>query len=239
MSFKYLDDQIWEDELRWTEVYSRLPSKGSLHNEHIIALQQSIIDTRDVALAYLFALNVPYRTYLMQDIVLHSSDPTYIVLFAKHIPYADIKSLQARTIQLGKPEWMFVFAYHVAEANRKTLERAIIKSGSAKWCHMALKYLPGSSYTAFRDPILGSRCPTYLLELARRCGGDKRLLKAIETILVEDKQAKHCRLFAKEIPGANIKRLEQAVLESENLTEIKRFATQVKESKLNRLSVLF
>ena len=46
------------------------------------------------------------------------------------------------------------------------------------------------------------------------------------------------RLFAEKIKHANIEKIEQVVLDSDNLIEIKKFAKYVRRSKMKKFLVL-
>ena len=59
-------------------------------------------------------------------------------------------------------------------------------------------------------------------------------IKKIEKILIESKSYMYIRLLASKIKLADTEKLEQAILDSNDSEEIKKFAKAVKKSKIKK-----
>lgn len=234
-----LEQQSWKEELHWLTLTEPFPTAS----RDLLSLQAMIIDANDPALAFFFARDTHFQAHKMQAIVLQATNPLWAVLFAAYIPNADIKALQAKVLSSNDLQKAVEFACYVPNADVRAVERAVIKAGSAKAAATLLAHSDCASVSALQRTILTRGAPAHLLELARHLRGGKAL-RQIEDILVAKKAVKHCRLFAQEIKGADIERLEQVVLDSGNTKEIKALATNLKGkrakgSKVKALSVLF
>jgi hypothetical protein len=98
---------------------------------------------------------------------------------------------------------------------------------------MFLKHVKGSDVSKFKDIILSSGKPRYLFELARHTT-DLGELSNIEDMIIASRSFTYMRLFAEKIKLANVEKLEQAVLDTDNVNEIKKFAKYVRRSKMKK-----
>lgn len=194
-------------------------------------LQNEIITSNDSALAYFFACDFPYKIYRMQKVILDRKDAKYALLFAQNIKHCDVKALQNIVINSKKIKYICKFACFVKGADRKPLEALIIKSKNVKYAHMYLKHVKNSDVTKFKKIIISSKKPRYLFELAKHLD-DKKEISLLEDLIIKTGSFTYMRLFAEKIKSANVEKIEQAVLESENVIEIKKFAKYVKKSKM-------
>ena len=189
------------DYLLWTEKI--------IDGIDLSTLQKEIVETKNPAFAYFFALDFHTSLHLMQKIILDAKDAKYSYLFALDIPNADINALQDIVIKSNKIKYINQFDSNIKSAHHKLLQSIILKS----------------------------KKPKYLLELAKRTK-NAYLLKKIEDILVETHEYTYMRLFAENIEGANIERLEQAILDGNDSDEAKKFAARVKNSTMKQFLLL-
>jgi hypothetical protein len=240
MQYHIFSSDYSYDYLRWIELYKPLQDHKIAfdHDLKLDLIQANIIRDKDTALAYFFAAYTNYKTYKMQEIILKSNDPKYALLFAQNVMGADIQALQQLVIKSGDIKYICNFGCFVPGADQKLIENIIAKEGKAKQAHMMLKYVPGASVNQFRRIIMASRRPRYLFQLARLTSS-RRAIAKIEDILIELKSFTYIRLMAKKIKLANVKKLEQAVLDFGNVKEIKKFARAVKNTKMRDLALLF
>lgn len=232
---KYLfDNDFSSGSLRWLKRRDKL---NFPNEEKLEQLQAEIIAANDPALAYFFAYEFPYKIYKMQKIILDKEDANYAFLFAQNIKNCDIKALQNIVINSAKIKYITKFACFVPGADKKLLEKIILKSKNVKCAHMYLKYVRGADVNKFKKIILTSNKPRYLFELAKHLTNRKDLSKVEDTI-IKIQSFTYIRLLAEKIKTANINKLEEAVLASQNEKEIKKFAKYVRKSKIRKFLIL-
>lgn len=234
---------------RWFEIFKDIKDHhiNFSSDKKLDKIQEEIIINQDAALAYFFSCDFKYKTYKMQEVILKKKEPKYALLFAQHIPHADIQALQNLVLNSDhkdKIKYICKFACFVAGADKKKLENIIAKEVSkqpykkARWAHMFIKNVPGANIDKFKNSILKSRKPRYLFELAKHVDS-RREISQIENIIIKLQSYTYIRLLAQKISAANVSKLEQAVLDTGNGKEIKKFARAVKKSKIRNLSILF
>lgn len=231
---KYLFESDYSaDSLRWIQIREGNTNKA-LSSEEIEKLQNEIIANNDSAMAYFFTMEFTgHKPHLMQQLILNNKDAKYAFLFAQNIRNCSIKALQKVVVDSKKVKYICKFACFVKGCDRKPLESIILKSKNVKYAHMFLKHVKGSDVNKFKDVIMSSRKPRYLFELAKHTK-DPKVLSQIEDIVIETQSFTYMRLLAEKIKAVNIEKLEQAVLDSDNVNEIKKFAKYVKRSKMKR-----
>jgi len=205
---------------------------GSNPNE-LELFQQEIIDNKDSALAYFFTLDFSYKPYLMQKIIIENEDSKYAYMFAKNIKNADIEALQKIVVRSEKIRYICKFACFVRGADIKNMERIIYESGKVKYAHMFIKYVKKADVEKFKPIILESKKPRYLFELAKHISNPEEISK-IEDLIIDARSFTYMRLMAEKIKGADIDKLEQAILNTKNMDEAVKFAKSVKKSKMKR-----
>lgn len=202
------------------------------HKTHELEqLQDDIIRNGDAAWAYFFASEFDHKTYLMRKVVLDGQDPKYAYAFALSIPNADIKALQDVVVGSRKIKYITHFACFVRGADHKLLQGLVIKSKSVQYAHMFLKHVKDANAKKFRDIILESGKPRYLFELAKHSLAD---LELIEDLIIKSGSFTYMRLLAEKVKQANVDKIEQAVLDTGNSAEIKKFAQCVRRSKMRQ-----
>jgi len=197
------------------------------------SFQQEIIDNKDSALAYFFTLDFSYKPYLMQKIIIENEDPKYAYMFAQNIKNADVNALQKIVVRSEKIRYICKFACFVRGADIKNMERIICESGKVKYAHMFIKHVKEADVEKFKPIIIESKKPRYLFELAKHISNPEEITK-IEDLIIDARSFTYMRLMAEKIKGANIDKLEQAVLETKNIDEAVKFAKSVKNSKMKR-----
>jgi hypothetical protein len=238
---KYLFELDYSaDSLRWIrKLEEKYPKFGSATIKPTYSLddlenfQNEIIKDNDSALAYFFAGAYAYKQYKMQKLILDNKDAKYALLFAQNIKNCDIKALQALVVSSKKIKYICDFACFVSGADCKPLEEIIIKSKKIKYAHKFLKHVKGSDAKKFKNVILSSDKPRYLFELAKHLT-DLKEISLIEDLIIKSGSFTYMRLFAEKIKTANIEKIEQAVLDSDNVNEIKKFAKYVKRSSMRK-----
>src|ERR1700722_142101 len=129
------------------------------------ACLNEIISLKDSSLAYFFAADYNYKTYLLQKLIIEKQDAKYALIFAQDIPYADIKSLQQIVFNSNNPRYIAKFACFVKGADQKPLIKRIIDAKDARYTHMLIKNIEGIDVGKCKPVIISSKKPTYLFEL--------------------------------------------------------------------------
>lgn len=220
------------DSIKWFKRTSEI-NLVSNNQEDLEKLQNEIIAAGDSAMAYFFAVDFAYKNYKMQKLILDKRDAKYAFAFALNVPNADIKSLRKIVLDSAKIKYVTKFACFVKGADRKLLEAAIIKSKRVKYAHMFLKHVKGADVKKFKNIIIDSGKPRYLFELAKHLESDKEI-ELIENLIIQSGSFTYMRLFAEKIKKANVDKIEQAVLATDNGPEIEKFAKYVRRSKMKK-----
>lgn len=239
MSKYHFEADYSRDSLRWLNKVDPYSKKESGYtNDDLERLQDEIVADRDSALAYFFATEFNYKTYRMQKLILDQKDAKYAFVFARDIPNADIKALQNVVISSKELKYICNFACFVEGADHKRLEKIITSAilddpRNTQYAHKLLKNVDGSNVKKFKDIIIASKRPRYLYELAKHINNPDEIA-LIEDLIIQSRSFLYMRMFAENIERANLEKIEQAVLDTDNVVEIKKFAKYVKRSKMKR-----
>lgn len=230
------------DFTRWYPEFSALNGKPrDQYQANMTALQEKIIANNDAAMAYYFACDIGHQNYKMQQVIIKSKSAQYGILFAINIINADINALQKMILESNDLEAICQLACYVPNVNIKKIQSIILNNPkskkNAKWAHMLLKHVPEINPNKFKQVIFDSKKPRYLFELAKHLKNKKELL-LIQDLIINSKSPTYIRMFAEKFDFADVERLEQAVLDSGDTKEIKRFALYVKRSKMRNFIIL-
>lgn len=243
---KYLFETDYSaDILRWIKKldekqlkknpYSKDPS--GYNPEDLEKFQNDIIAESDTSAAFFFAMEFGYKSHRMQKLILDKKDPKYAFMFAQSVKNADVRALQNIVVDSKKIKYISKFACFVKSADQKQLEPLILKSKNVKYVHMYLKHVKNANVDKMKEVILSSKKPRYLFELAKHTKNLKDLA-VIEDLIIEASSFTYMRLMAEKIKLANVEKLEQAVLDTENSAEIKKFAKYVRRSKMKQFLLM-
>jgi hypothetical protein len=235
-----MDIQLFEkdycyDYLRWLQRLDNETLNGK--TLQLPDFQNHILQTQDCAFAYFFAVEYGYQSHLMQKLILDQHDAKYACLFAQNIANCDVVALQKVVMSSSHLKYICKFACFVADADQTPLEKIIAQSNNAKYAYLYLKHVPSANPKKFKKVILNSKKPRYLFELAKHLQ-TAREIKQIEDLLIEAQSFTYLRMLAENIPLANLNKIEQAILASENIKEIKKFAAYVKGSRMKQFLIL-
>jgi hypothetical protein len=193
-----------------------------------------------INIVFRIAKELQELSYNVEDIetyIIDSNDPHYIYKFAREIKYANIEKLQQAIIGTGKFNYIAKFACFINEANTQMIEDLIIQSNNARAAYIYLKFGKHPNAHKFKHIFIKSKKPRYLYMLAQLLSNQDEL-EIIQNLIIASHSAMYVRLFAAHIPGANIKKLEDRVLATQDFDEIKKFAKAVKSDRLNQLIML-
>lgn len=173
----------------------------------------------------------------IEDFFISTKNPFYIFKFAREIKSSNIVKLQQAIIDIQNYNYIAKFACFVAGADTELLEKIIIKSNNAKAAYIYLKFGKHPNIQNLKHIFLKSKKPRYLYALAQNIN-DPDDIALIQDLIIASHSNMYVRLFAAHILGANINKLEDRILKTKNIQEIKKFAKTVGSERLNKLVIL-
>jgi hypothetical protein len=173
----------------------------------------------------------------MQDFIISTRDPFYLFKFAREIRTADVLKLEQAIIDSGDLNYIAKFACFVDGANIERLENIIVGSDNPRAAYIYLKFGKHPNAQRVKSIFLRSKKPRYLYALAQLIN-DPDDLEEIQQLIISSKSNMYVRLFAANIPGANLSLLEDRILKTKNFEEIKKFAKVTKSTRLNKIILL-
>jgi hypothetical protein len=204
-------------------------------------LEDYVIETKNTFLALRLAIELDdrgIRTTKLQNFIIENAEPRLIFRFAKEIKKSNIARLQAAVISRGNILQIAKFGCFIKGADRLLIENIISKSDNAKAAYLYLKFVKFCNINKLKPIILKSKKPRYLFALAKLTKNNKDLNK-IQDLIIESSSNTYVRLFAVHIKMANIERLEQRIIATKNIEEMKKFVKAVKSPRLSKLALLF
>lgn len=241
MSDYFFQSDYASDLWRWSKIYETVKNQKNIgkSNFQLDQIQKEIIKSRDAALAFFFALFIGYKTDIMQELIIETKNSKYAYAFASSILGSDVDRLQEIVIASKNIKYICQFGCNVNGADLKRIERLIIKSANQKYANMWIKNVKGCDIGKLKRIILNAKDikPKYIYELAVNLTS-KRDINRAEDLIIKSGIPRYIRLFAKNIKLANIRRLEDAILKTNNSKEIREFAN-IKGTRLNNFSLLF
>jgi hypothetical protein len=200
-------------------------------------IQNEILQSKDYQLAYFFALEFSFQNHKMQKLILDCNDPKYAFIFALNIKNADIKSLQKIVLDSKNIKYICKFACFIPSSYLPSLEKFILSAKNPRYAYLLIKNNKRVSFNKYKQLILNSDNPLYLFELAKNLNNIKDIT-FIEDKLISLKAYRYIRLMAAKFKNCNIEKLEKAILESNNVEEIKKFAKSVKKSSIKQFLLI-
>jgi len=204
-------------------------------------LEQYVIDNDNPMLAFRLAIELDdrlIRTTKLQNFIIETGDARYILKFAWNIKRTNVKKLQEAIMKYGNIIQITKFGCFIRGADRSTIEDLIVKSNSAKSAYLYLRCVKSCDVNKLKTIILHSKRPRYLFALAK-VTKNKKDLEKIQELIIESPSNIYVRLYAIYIKGADIKKLEDRIIATKNVEEMKKFAKAVKSPRLEKLCLLF
>lgn len=204
-------------------------------------LEEYVISNNNPMLAFRLAFELDdreIRTTKLQNFIIESGDARYILKLAREIKRSNVKKLQAAIMKYGNILQIAKFGCFIRGADKKPIENLIAKSESAKSAYLYLKFIKTCNVNKLKPIILRSRKPRYLYALAK-VSKNKKDLETIQDLIISGSSNLYVRLFALHIKGADIKKLENRIIATKNIEEMKKFAKAVKSPRLSKLVILF
>jgi hypothetical protein len=205
-------------------------------------LEEYTFRTNNIVLAYRLAVELDdlnLSTRNIERFIIKTNNPKFIWRFAKDISSANIKKLQDAIIATNDISYITKFGLFVKGANKSLIENIVIQKFHPKSAYLYIKY--HSRYckiNKLKHIIFKSKRPRYLYTLAKLLK-NKKDIKTIQTLLLASRSSMYLRLFALNIKYVDISKLEDRVINLQNIEEMKKFARDIKSEKIMKLSILF
>lgn len=204
-------------------------------------LEKYVIQKNDHIAAFRLALELDDReigTTKLQNFIINSGSSRYIFLVAREIKRSNVKKLQDAIIKYGNILQITKFGCFIKGANKKTIEDLIIKSNNAKSAYLYLKFIKSCNINRLKKIIFSSKKPRYLFTLSKLTKNKKDLNK-IQELIINGNSYMYMRLFAFYIKTADIKRIEDKIIKSGNISEMKKFLNVIDSDRIKKISLLF
>lgn len=204
-------------------------------------LEKYVIENHNPFLAFRLSIELDERgisTTRLQNFIINSQDARYIYKYAYEIRRANVKKMQDAIMKCGNILQITQFGCFIRGANKKIIENLIIESDNAKSAYLYLRFVKFCNIKKLKPIILRSRKPRYLFALAKVLK-NKQELEEIQNLIIDSSSNTYVRLFAIHIKGADIKKLEDRIISTNSVEEMKKFVKAVKSPRLLKLSLLF
>lgn len=173
----------------------------------------------------------------LEDCITSCSQSFFIFRFAKEIKTANIKKLQDAIIKTCDLDYIAKFGCFINGADYEHIQNFIISKGNARAAYIYLTFGKHPDIARLRPIFLKSKKPRYIYALAR-LSTDPVEIEQLQELVINSNSNMYVRLFATNIPGADIRKLEDRVLQTKDFAEIKKFARSVQSDRLNKLIML-
>lgn len=143
-----------------------------------------------------YALSIAYQIdnekliKALGDVIIEYGNAECILKFAAEVEKADIEKCEDKIIEINDPSWILLFACEVDVADIKKLETAIIETNSTYYIYRFAFEVNRSNVTRLEDAIIN----------------------AFEKTPNKDDIISDIYIFAADVVGANIERLEKIAI---------------------------
>jgi hypothetical protein len=209
-------------------------------------LEKYVINADNIYLAFRLATelgNLNLKIGKLENFVINFKKndyfhPIWLYRFARNVKGANIKKIQSAMIASHDINYIAEFGCFVKGADKELIQDIIIKRNNPKAAYLYLSYNKFCDVEKLKPIVFKSKRPRYLYALAKRTT-NKKDIPLIEELILKGGSWMYIRLFAQFIPGADIRKCEDAVIASGSVEQMRKFAKAVKSPRLEKLSLLF
>jgi len=230
----YQNDNYGFDHIRWRRQINSLAFTKETYVDSLNLLLYEIFSKSDAAFAYFFARDFCIKQEEMCQIAIDNLDYKYLYFFAKNIPNIEISNLEDLILSSKNIAIISKFVSFVPKANLNKFKDFIIDKKNLKSYYMFIRHCPDFEISEFKEVLLASNKPKYVYELAKKLSDEQDLLKA-ESIVLNSNSFTYLKLYAQNIPSANISAFDKKIMKRNNKQEILKFSKSVKNSKLKNI----
>ena len=180
------------------------------------------------------------------QIIINSGNAEDNYEYACNIKGADVKAHGDAILKSGSPLYNYRFIQRFGDVDRESHINAILKSGDAYYMYSLAEFTDKDNFTRYIDPIIETKNPEHICRIAEEivkrniegynieeleqividskdglsnylwaCTFKNCRFKEHEKVVIESKNAIRCRAFAL-LPGADIKKLGQVIIDSKD-----------------------
>ena len=206
--------------------------------EYANTLKKYAIENNSLYVAYRIAIlcaDKRIRCPELEDIIVESGNSYFILNFAINAYDANVRRLQDAIIKTKNISDIAKFGCFVRGSDRKVIEELVANANSARGAYYYLRFSAACDVNKLKPVILKSKRPRYLYELALKLT-DKAEIKMIQDLIIKSRSPLYMRLFAQNVPGADILRIEDAVIATKDIDAIRKWAEVIKTD--NAMNIL-
>lgn len=231
----YVRDLHFQNSL---EIISRTKDKRE-RLDKFQELEQYVIPKQNPFLAWRLALEARsyYNISELENIIIGSKSPEFIFRFARTIKKANINRLQQAMEETKNIVYISEFICFIPTSDPSNIENLLNIYKNPRAAYIYLRYFRGANLEAIKDILLKSKKPRYVYEVAKKTKKSEDI-ELIQDIIINSKSNAYVRLFAKHIPGADIKKLEDRIIKTQDIEEIKKFAKVIKTPRMEKILFL-
>lgn len=193
------------------------------------------------AIASTFKLIRELQDYIdieyFENFIIGLANPIYIYRFAKDIVKSNKAKLQQAAICSSNLEVISYFACFVPGCDYRELEDVIITNKHSRMSYFLLRYGKDPDIQRLKEILINSGKPRYLYAIAK-LQNSKEEFAQIEDLLLKTNSLLYIRMFAANIPGANIDKCVDRVLRTHDIDEIKKFSRHIKNERIDKYLLL-
>lgn len=205
-------------------------------------LLQAILNSKDAYLMYLLALSdiKDISIKQLEQLLCKTNEAEYIFYFARDVKGADISFLTKEICKTKNAEYIYKFATIIKEANIFELETAIFQTENLQYIILFIKNVFQKSSDKLEDAfiLLASKNPIsaqYIYQYAKEI--PEANIEKLEEAICKTKNAEYIYKFAFDIKLRNLSKLEEAICRTQNAKYIYEFANRI-QSKYSDMSKL-
>lgn len=222
-----------------------IKNKGIFRKE-ARALEKIAIEENNPFMAYILAYRLHsknIRTSKLENVICKYAgrgwyrSPFYIILYAINIRGANILKLQSAILKKGRIQDIAEFGAKVKGADKILIENKIVQSNNPAAAYIYLTKVKSCNINKLKPILMRTKRPRYLYALAKVLKNKKELDQIQDKIIAANSDM-YVRLYAQHIPSADIQRLEDRMVKSRNIVEMKRFAAAIKSERIEKMLLL-
>jgi hypothetical protein len=159
----------------------------------------------------------------------------YLVLFPLNIMGANVSNLEKAVMEINDAELLAEFS-QVPYSNTSAIEELILNAENAKASYIFINFHKNSQIEKHKKILIRSKKSRYLYKCAT-LAKNKAEFEVIENLLLKNKSNYYIRLIAT-LPFANLEKIENRIIATENFEEIKKLYKITKSHRLAKYVII-
>lgn len=220
-------------------------SDEKLYKDRVKELTKFVLNKHNAYYAYRLAIELDrknFSTNELEDHIINISisnvinNNRYLFMMALNVRGSNIKKLQQAVINTKNPDLMAEFCCFVKGCDADLLEKLIIDHKIPRASYIIIRFLNNCQIDKHKKILIKSRKSRYLYACALKSNSIEEL-RIIEDLIIKNRSHYYVRLMAT-LPNADIEKLENRIIASENFEEIRKMYQITKTSRLAKYVLL-